>query len=445
MMFDPSTPYDLSVGMLVFLFFVVLGRILINASHVNRETLMFQARLFTIAIGIRFALSLALYSAGLVSVLGDLDSSGWTYGDALRFFWDKNGYGIVDLPYAWKGAFAGNHLGHYYLLGTMFFLLGVSSRLAAAALNCFAGALTVVFAYRAARTLFSQKVAEQVGWWTCLFPSMIIWSAQTVKEPVVILLEMVALYGCLQLKRSGFALRYVLITGVSIVMMVPFRFYAAYIAAAAVGLSLLVPHVRKGKMSIGPALALAAVIIPLVIGTGALATNETAVEQFDLEFVQKFRQDIAAGSGSAMVVPVDMRTRTGFGIGVAVGAAHLLLAPFPWQLGGGSLRMLLTTPELVYWWWLFFVGVVPGFRYVAKHRLGEILPIVVFLFGLGLLYSMMFGNVGLIFRQRAQILPWLFMFGAVGLELRAAKKLQAATRAPAVSRLLSAPSGHVRG
>ena len=36
--------------------------------------------------------------------------------------------------------------------------------------------------------------------------------------------------------------------------------------------------------------------------------------------------------------------------------------------------------------------------------------------------SMMFGNVGLIFRQRAQLLPWLLIIAVVGLEQRALQK-----------------------
>ena len=118
-----------------------------------------------------------------------------------------------------------------------------------------------------------------------------------------------------------------------------------------------------------------------------------------------------------------MNTSSGFALGTAVGAAHLLLAPFPWQLGGASLRMLLTLPEVLVWWWLFFVGLVPGVWQAIRTRFGEVLPLLLFICGMGLLYSMMFGNVGLIVRQRAQLLPWLLIFAVLGLQSRAVKKL----------------------
>ena len=78
--------------------------------------------------------------------------------------------------------------------------------------------MTAVFAYRLARSIASDWVAWRVGWLTCLFPIMIIWSAQTIKEPFVILLEVLALYGCIQLRISKFALRHILLCGACVII-----------------------------------------------------------------------------------------------------------------------------------------------------------------------------------------------------------------------------------
>jgi hypothetical protein len=61
--------------------------------------------------------------------------------------------------------------------------------------------------------------------------------------------------------------------------------------------------------------------------------------------------------------------------------------------------------------------------YAIKNRFGELQPYLFFIAGLGLLYSMMFGNVGLIVRQRAQLLPMLLVFAFVGLEQKKLQKL----------------------
>jgi 4-amino-4-deoxy-L-arabinose transferase-like glycosyltransferase len=418
---------DIVSGLVIMILLGVFGALLIAATRNHQQTVQFQIRLFLYALLTRFALSFLLYVFGLSKVAGDEDSLGWYYGVVLFQKWQQ--LAILDMPGVLGQAYQGETPGYYYLTGLLFYVTKMPDRLAAAALNCFFGALTVIFAYRAARTLFSEWVATRVGWLTCLFPSMIIWSAQTVKEPVVIFLETVALYGCVRLKVKGFSIRDILLCAAAMILVIPFRFYAAYIIAAAVALSLILPQIGKRKLSIASAVLLAVLVIPIVTMSGILAQHEKHFESFDLQFVQKFRENVSSGpaqfgTSSGVKSEYDLNTSSGFGLAVLIGAAHLLLAPFPWQLGGGSVRMLLSLPELLAWWWLFFVGVVPGFWFLIRKRFSEIQPMLFFIFGLGFLYSLMFGNVGLVFRQRAQLLPWLLIFAAVGLEIRRFKQLE---------------------
>jgi hypothetical protein len=142
-----------------------------------------------------------------------------------------------------------------------------------------------------------------------------------------------------------------------------------------------------------------------------------------LKTIERFKASVATGYGSGVKSQYDLNSPTGLAMAIGVGGAHLLLAPFPWQLGDASLRMLLTTPELAVWWWLVFMGLIPGAWHICRTRLADTQPMLFFIIGLGLLYSMMFGNVGLIFRQRAQLLPWLLIIAVVGLERRAMRKL----------------------
>jgi hypothetical protein len=194
-------------------------------------------------------------------------------------------------------------------------------------------------------------------------------------------------------------------------------------------LALVIPQVSKQRLTLGSAIAVAGIVIPILVGTGILAQHEALFEQFDLARIEKFRNDIAGGTGSGVTSTYDLNTTGGLTMGTAVGAAHLLLAPFPWQLGV-SLRAVLTLPELLVWWWLFFAGVIPGLWYGLRKRFNDIQPILFFMLTLGILYSMMFGNVGLVFRQRAQLLPWLLIFAMVGLEQRAIRRRTARATAP---------------
>ena len=407
---------DLPFALVLFVCLAGLGWLLLSFTRQHRETLRTQAYIFLAAFVARFVLSVVIYEFDLVRVLGDEDGSGWYSGVVLLDFWKQRHLDLFDLPLALARAFQEQNRGYAYLLGGMFYLTDAPARLPAAALNCFFGALTCVFAYRIALSLFSPWVAVRVGWAACFFPSLLVWSAQTVKEPVVILLETVALYACVHLKLSGFTVRYVLLCGLAIILLLPFRFYAAYLAAAAAMLALAMPALSKRKSSFVAGLAIAGLLIPLAISSGVLARNEAQFERFDANYIRTFKQGVAYKQGSGVTSNYDLQSPTGFLLGVTVGGAHLLLAPFPWQLGGASLRMLLTLPEMLIWWWLFFWGVVPGFWLAVRRRFAEIQPLLIFIFGLGLLYSLLFGNVGLIVRQRGQLLPWLLIFAMVGLE-----------------------------
>jgi hypothetical protein len=416
---NPTDP-DLPFGLVLFVMLGVLGTGALYVTKQHRATLKLQLELFWAAFAIRFLASILIYEFGLVSVLGDEDSSGWVIGSNLHSLWVRQGVSLIDLPAVLAAAFGGHHRGYYYMLGGLFFVTDSPARLPAAALNCFFGALTVVFAYRIAQSLFSEWVAVRVGWAACIFPSLIVWSAQTVKEPVVILLETIALYGCIKLKLSGFSLKYILLCAAAILLMIPFRFYAAYIAGAAVLFSLLLPRIGKGKVTLASAAAVLALLIPTLAMSGILVQQEAELEKFNLQRIEGFKQAVSM-EGSGVEVNYDLETPAGFSAALAIGAAHLLLAPFPWQMSG-STRLLLVGPEVVVWWWLVLVGLFPGLWYAFKTKFNEIQPLLIFLLGLGLLYSLMFGNVGLIYRQRAQLLPWLLIFAVVGLERRMIKR-----------------------
>lgn len=411
-------PNDLWFALLLIPLLAIGGYALISLTDTHAETRAHQKKLFLIAFAIRVLGALAIYEIGLANIVGDEDSSGFFMGRMYAGIWEAQGKTLLDLPALWVPAFEEHHRGYYYLVGTLYFLTGVIGRMSPAILNSFFGALTVVFAYRIARSLFSNWSAVRVGWLVCFFPSMIIWSCQTLKEPVVILLETVALYSCLRLKQAGFDLKYILLCGVSIMLLYPFRFYASLVAAVAVFLSMALPEIGRRTASVKIAgFLIVLLVLPIAYSSGVIARSESQLEQFDLQRIQQFRTDIARGSGSGVENTYDLQTPGGFTVGTLVGAAHLLLAPFPWQIRG-SLRAIFTIPELLVWWWLVWVGLIPGINHVLRHRLIEAMPALVFIAGLGLLYSMMFGNVGLIFRQRAQLLPWLLVFVVAGLELR---------------------------
>jgi hypothetical protein len=95
-----------------------------------------------------------------------------------------------------------------------------------------------------------------------------------------------------------------------------------------------------------------------------------------------------------------------------VGLVYLLFAPFPWAIG--SMRQLLTLPETLVWYALM-PAFARGLLHSIRHRLRDILPILVFTVTLTLAYALMQGNVGTAYRQRTQVTMFFFVFMGVGI------------------------------
>lgn len=414
-----------AAGALLFGALLFLGLFLVSATARDQRGARLDRQIFLVAIVLRFAASVALYGLGLVRLIGDEDASGWTAAFSLISEWERQGVTLFDLPGVWVATLLhprGN-LGYQYMVSTLFYVSGSRSRLVAAVLNNFFGAMTVVLTARVGASIFSSWVGSRVGWYACFFPSLVLWSAQTLKEPIVIFLETLALYACVLLRGSRGSLRHVVICSAAIVLLVSFRFYAAYVTGVVILLTLALPQLRSGRTRFGAALAVGALVVPLLVLTGALARHEATVQMFDLARLQDIRDWTARHTGSGVPLDYDIQTPSGMLMSVAVGGVHLLLAPFPWQLGGAGLRTLLTLPELLVWWWLVFTALVPGLRIALRHRFTDVQPLLYFVLGMAFLYGLTFSNVGLVFRQRAQLLPWLLVFAMVGLEQRAVRSL----------------------
>jgi hypothetical protein len=408
---------DIFSGIIAFVLLAVVGCLSLLLTRIHRTGLRSQCILFLCAIAIRFILSIAIYGTELhTMVVGDGDDDGWQGGLGIIADWEYQGLGLLDLPIAMLDAFKVRHGGYCYVLAVYFTLTRIPSQLSAAALGCFCGAMTAVFAYRIARSLASDWVAWRVGWWTCFFPVMIIWSAQTIKEPFVIQLEVMALYGCLQLRISKFALRHILLCVVCVITLASMRTYAAYLTGLVILITLLLPRLLRRTFRLGAAIGVVGIAIPILSSVGALNRETKPAWEWDLQRVDEFRRGMAKSALSGVESNFDTQTTLGLGLMTLFGGVHVLLAPFPWQLMAGSARMVLTAPEMVVWWFMFFALALPGLRHAIRHRFDDFMPLLLFILLLGGICSVTFGNLGTAYRQRAQLMPYLLIFAALYLE-----------------------------
>jgi len=138
------------------------------------------------------------------------------------------------------------------------------------------------------------------------------------------------------------------------------------------------------------------------------------------------RSDASQSAASGFGQDLDVSTPEGALSAIPIGLAYLLLAPFPWQFG--SLRQMITLPEMMVWWSCFPMLIL-GLYFTIRHRLREVAPIVIFTTLLTISYSIVQGNVGTAYRQRAQLLIFYFLFVAIGFVLFKEKREEKARKA----------------
>jgi hypothetical protein len=338
-----------------------------------------------------------------------------------RFFHeDANGYEYFgqELARSWRGlrppvtiiTEQQRNFGWVYLCGGIYYVFGDFQPLASC-FNAVVGTIVVFLVYALARQFFHTLVARRAALLTAFVPSMMLWSAVAIKDALMALLILVGLVSSVSLKRR-FSIAAALGICFALVAMQPIRFYMVYFLGFAIFVSLafergvgLVSGVYKQVVVVG-------LFVALLAMAGIAGSAQAGLEAFDLQAASRFRHGMAVTANSGFDVDVDVSTPGRALLYLPYGITALLLGPFPWQYG--SLRGLFAAPETIYWW-LLFPSTLRGIWWMVRSRFGATSPLLLFAATLTCAYSIMHGNIGSGFRQRAQIFVVLFIFAALGL------------------------------
>lgn len=333
--------------------------------------------------------------------------------------YDMVGVRIVDM---WRGIPVPNDIFTYrakmingpgwgmnYLVGAIYYITG-KSFFAAQSFCAVVGAATAPAVYFCAEKIYhNRRVAKISAILIALFPSFILWSAQLLKDGLIIFLLVLAMTMVLQLQVK---LSYpaIIILLLSLFGILSLRFYIFYMVIFAVVGSFLIGLNTSAESVVRRTL----IMVFLGLGLtyfGVIRNASSDIQQYgSLERVQLSRQDLAT-TNSGFGEDVDVSTVGGAISAIPIGITYLMLAPFPWQMN--NLRQLITLPEILIWWSmipLIFIGL----WYTIKNRLRSAMPILIFALMLTLAYSIFQGNVGTAYRQRTQIQVFLFIFVGVG-------------------------------
>jgi 4-amino-4-deoxy-L-arabinose transferase-like glycosyltransferase len=341
-----------------------------------------------------------------------------TFGFALMKTWegDRSYQYLVDL---FSGGGAASGWGMLYVVAVIYKIIG-QNMLATQYVNSVLGAATAPLAYMISLELFPNKrVARACALLTAFFPSLVLWTCQGLKDGPIIFLLTVAMLATLKLG-TRFSYKYLTALALALCGLITLRFYVFYIIVLSITVAFIMGRQRLTAQSFARQFIIMGVV---GLALAYFGVSRYAGQQYEsygnMKQLQLMHLDASQSAQSGYGKDIDVSTPEGALSAIPIGMTYLLLAPFPWQLT--SLRQMITLPEMVMWW-LSIPLLVLGLWFAVKHRLREVAPILIFTTLLTLTYSILMGNVGTAYRQRAQLLVFYFIFVSIGFVLLKEKR-----------------------
>ena len=286
-------------------------------------------------------------------------------------------------------------------------LVGVNG-LAPRLWNCVVGALIPVLGYMLARRLGARSGANWTAILLAVFPSLVLWSSLNLKDADVWCLILAGLLLTLQLHESP-GWKSALSFAIVLTALVSIRQYPFFALLAGLAVGSLARRISRSRG------------LRLVIGGSALAVVAGAVILPDiaqrlylgLGNLVAVRRNLAEGAHSAVDADPGLQTLGGAVAFLPLGLLDFALRPFPWELTGPQ-RMLI--PEVLVYYAICLLTVL-GLVHSLRVQAFRAIPLVTFLVFVLIGYAIVLSNLGLIYRERAQILVVMFAFVGVAIDV----------------------------
>jgi 4-amino-4-deoxy-L-arabinose transferase-like glycosyltransferase len=390
-----------------------------------KEDEKFLISLFFSAVAIRLAVGTAINVLHGQAFFGGDANTFDSFGYALVKTWEGDKYyqTFVDL---FSGGGSGSGWGMLYMVAVIYKIVG-RNMLAVQYANAVLGAATAPIAYLIAMEIFpNRKVGRACGILAAFFPSLVLWTSQGLKDGPIIFLLTLSMFATLKLG-NRFSYKYVAALSLALCGLITLRFYVFYIIAIAITAAFVLGRRQLTAKSFARQFVILGVVGLVLVYFGVSHYASKQYEAYgNFQQLQAMRLDASQSARSGFGQDIDVSTPEGVLSAIPIGLAYLILAPFPWQFT--SPRQMITLPEMLIWWSSLPL-LVFGMWFTIKHRLREIAPILIFTTLLTLAYSIVQGNVGTAYRQRAQLLIFYFVFVAVGYGLLREKRAQKTKKA----------------
>lgn len=371
----------------------------------------FQVDIFLWAFSIRLWMGMIFYGWDLTGVFGDEDASGYIFGWELAENWYKYGLDgfISDVAAV---LFEKANVGQGIIWGIPMFIAGGPSRMIVSVVNSFAGSLLVIVIFRICRRVFGSETARISAILVTFWASIILLSAGTAKEMLVILFEWTLLYLLIR-NPNGLTAKDGLMAIPAFLALYITRFYALYIVAAAFLFRVIVV---SGKHVVRNAVfgSIAVVSVLFLLNAGGVVRRDYERLERQNMIVDSWREGVAASTGSGVEIYSEYDSTVA---AIPVATVYFFLAPFPWEIASGSLRNAFGAVENIFILAILIIG-FPALKIFFKDKLFEMAPIFVFCILYAGLHIWGLSNVGLAWRHKQTVMPLLFMLVAVSITQR---------------------------
>ncbi len=360
-------------------------------------------RLVVVGFLLRAALGLVLHWTGYSRMLAPDEQTYMEDGWAIAQYWSGD---TVSKPWRYL---SGQPVG-YFQLNAFFFVLFGPTEVPIKIINALVGAITVRYVYLIARELSDAAAARRAAILACVLPSLVLWAAVNIRDVWVIFLLVFASWQGLQLQNWG-SRRPVVWYAITVFLLSRLRDYLVYIALVPPIVALLIGH--RGRLGRNFLLASAIALGGLFMLEQGIVGERTQ-SRLSLEGIAQLRQDMATG-GSAFERGADISTPGRAVLFLPIGLAYFLFSPFPWQIT--SVLKVIALPEMLLLYYLV-PSVVRGLRWVVRERFRASLQMLLLTALITVSYALGSGNVGTMYRHRAQAIVFVLILAAIGRELR---------------------------
>lgn len=237
-------------------------------------------------------------------------------------------------------------------------------------------------------------------------PSFGLWTGIFGKDSWIALGLGMAAFGYSSLLKGGGKGLWHLIGGITITTIIRPHISVAFIAAATA--SYIVGLTRNRRTSILLKMEIVVLLLVMFVGLASITQRFLKLEDVSVDTLAEYGEEHSAGNntgGSAVDVHVGSGL-TGVLLALPEGIIRILFQPFPWEVRNST--MGLAALENLYILW-FMLGHMARLRSLFRRILKEPYALFSILFALALLLMLsLTPNLGLLSRQRVQLLPFVF-------------------------------------